>query len=136
MSKKRMVRSWRGLIAAAVCIAAVSPAVASERVDIGLLVKARIEIGEKMGEYMRSRKGVDRSPENMQKMEKEINGMVDEILGGYGMTVESYREQGKLLESNPARLDEFLAANPELKARYDRLGLGPGGMRHGGGAGP
>lgn len=89
--------------------------------ELEKFIKARIEIGETMGKFMRERAGADRSVENMKKMETDINAMVGQILGKYGMTVEEYRERSPKVFENEAEVKAFLEANPDLKKRYEVL---------------
>ena len=91
--------------------------------EIEKFIRARIEIGETMSKFMREQGGMDRSVENMRKMETDINAMVAEILGKYGMTIEEYRERSPKVFANEAEVNAFLEANPDLKKRYEVLPL-------------
>lgn len=91
--------------------------------EIEKFIRARIEIGETMSKFMREQGGMDRSVENMRKMETDINAMVAEILGKYGMTIEEYRERSPKVFANKAEVNAFLEANPDLKKRYEVLPL-------------
>lgn len=91
--------------------------------EIEKFIRARIEIGETMSKFMREQGGMDRSVENMRKMETDINAMVAEILGKYGMTIEEYRERSPKVFANEAEVNVFLEANPDLKKRYEVLPL-------------
>src|SRR3990172_3476009 len=94
-------------------------------------IRARIEIGETMSKFMRQQGGMDRSVENMRKMETDINTMVAEILAKYGMTIEEYRERSPKVFANEAEVNAFLEANPNLKKRYEVLPLHQAPERHG-----
>ena len=91
--------------------------------EIEKFIRARIEIGETMSKFMRQQGGMDRSVENMRKMETDINTMVAEILAKYGMTIEEYRERSPKVFANEAEVNAFLEANPDLKKRYEVLPL-------------
>jgi len=91
--------------------------------EIEKFIRARIEIGETMSKFMRQQGGMDRSVENMRKMETDINTMVAEILAKYGMTIEEYRERSLKVFANEAEVNAFLEANPDLKKRYEVLPL-------------
>lgn len=91
--------------------------------EIEKFIRARIEIGETMSKFMRQQGGMDRSVENMRKMETDINTMVAEILAKYGMTIEEYRERSPKVFANEAKVNSFLEANPDLKKRYEVLPL-------------
>ena len=103
--------------------------VSAEMSEIETFVRARIEIGETMRDYMRdmkSRGGYDSesgrpSMEQMQKMEEEINSMVDGILGDYGMTLEEYEAQSPEVFSDGEAVELFLEAHPNLRERYEVL---------------
>lgn len=91
--------------------------------EIEKFIRARIEIGETMSKFIREQGGMDRSVENMRKMETDINAMVAKILGKYGMTVEEYRERSPKVFANEEEVKAFLEANPDLKKRYEVLPL-------------
>jgi len=103
--------------------------VSAEVSEIETFIRARIEIGESMRDYMRdmrSRGGYDSesgrpSMEQMQKMEEEINSMVDEILRDYGMTLEEYEARSPEIFSDGDAVELFLEAHPDLRERYEVL---------------
>lgn len=123
------MKGIQGFPAAALWLAVFIVTIASGQeapADTGELekyIRARIEIGETMSKFMREQGGMDRSVENMRKMETDINAMVAEILGKYGMTIEEYRERSPKVFANEAEVNAFLEANPDLKKRYEVLPL-------------
>ena len=120
-----LVMIW---VVLAVLIGPIGP-VSAEMSETESFVRARIEIGESMGDYMRdmrSRGGYDSesgrpSMEQMQKMEEEINSMVDGILGDYGMTLEEYEARSPEIFSDGEAVELFLEAHPDLRERYEVL---------------
>ena len=102
-----------------------------EMSELETFIRARIEIGESMITYMRDlSKGDDYNPkggrpsmEQMQKMEKEINARVGEVLESLGLTIKQYDEQSPQVFSDKAEVESFLEAHPELKKRYEVLPL-------------
>ena len=110
------------LAAALIVVATVAP-IRADTAEIESFIRARIEIGETMSKFMREQGGMDRSVENMKKMETDINAMVAEILEKYGMTIETYRERSPKVFSDQAAVGAFLEANPDLKKRYEILPL-------------
>jgi hypothetical protein len=87
-------------------------------------IRARIEIGETMTKFMGQQGGgMDRSPENMRKMETEITAKVAAILEKYGLTIEEYRKRSPVVFADEAKVAAFLESNPDLKKRYEALPL-------------
>lgn len=111
---------------------AVAPAATADTAEIDKFVRARIEIGESMMQYMRQNQPMDRSPEGLRAMEDEINGMVARILAGYDLTIEEYQVRSPKVFEDEAAVKAFLEANPDLKARYEVLPLHQGRGRRGG----
>lgn len=105
--------------------------VLADTTELENFIRARIEIGETMKTFMREQAGADRSMENMKKMEADINGMVAEILGKYGMTIEEYRERSPKVFEDEAAVQAFLDAHPDLKKRYEVLPLHQASERRG-----
>jgi hypothetical protein len=95
--------------------------VAAEAEELETFIRARIEIGEFMGRFMRERGGFGGSMEEMRQMENEINAKVAHILGSHGMTIEEYRERSPAVFSDEEAVQAFLAQHPELKRRYEVL---------------
>jgi hypothetical protein len=109
-----------------------APAVLADTAEIEKFVRARIEIGESMTQYMRQqRQPMDRSPEGMRAMEDEINGMVARILGGYGLTIDEYQARAPKVFEDETSVKAFLEANPDLKTRYEALPLNQSRGRRG-----
>ena len=123
------MKRLKGGLSATVWLAVFILAIASGKgaqADTGELekfIRARIEIGETMSKFMREQGGMDRSTENMKKMETDINAMVAEILGKFGMTTEEYRTRSPVVFGDEAEVKAFLDANPDLKKRYEVLPL-------------
>ena len=95
----------------------------AETSELETFIRARIEIGESMTDYMRQRQGMERSMENYDRMTDEINAMVDAILEGYGLTTEEYQARSPKVFSDKAAVEDFLKARPDLKKRYTGLSL-------------
>ena len=103
----------------------------AEMGELESYIRARIEIGESMRDYMRELReggGYDSesggpSMEKMREMEEEINAMVAGILESYGLTIQRYEERSPEVFSDPAAVDAFLDAQPDLKERYAILPL-------------
>ena len=95
----------------------------AEMSEMETFIRARIEIGESMADYMRQRQGMERSMENYDRMTDEINAMVDAILEGYGLTAEEYQARSPKVFSDKAAVEDFLKARPDLKKRYSGLSL-------------
>jgi phage host-nuclease inhibitor protein Gam len=110
-------------LAVFIIIAAPGKDAAADTDELENFIRARIDIGETMTKFMREQSGMDRSTENMKKMETEINSKVAEILKKYGMTIEEYREQSPVVFADEAKVTAFLEANPDLKKRYEVLPL-------------
>lgn len=102
-----------------------------EMSELETFIRARIEIGESMMNYMSDlSKGDDYNPgggrpsmEQMQKMEEEINARVGEVLESLGLTIKQYDEQSPKVFSDKADVQSFLEAHPDLKKRYEVLPL-------------
>jgi hypothetical protein len=116
----------------------------AEMGELETFIRARIEIGESMMAYMRNlRSDPDSdaesgrpSMEKMRQMEDEINAMVEEILNGYDLTIETYDQRSPEVFSDQAVLDAFLEAHPDLKERYEALPLHRARERRGSPGGP
>ncbi len=123
------MKGIQGFPAAALWLAVFIVTIASGQeapADTGELekyIRARIEIGETMARFMREQGGMDRSTENMKKVETDINAMVAEILGKFGMTIEEYQARSPVVFGDEAEVKAFLDANPDLKKRYEVLPL-------------
>ena len=102
------------------------PPVHSEMSEVETFVRARIEIGESMGIFMRERGGMERTREQYEKMTEEINAMVERILQSYGLTTEEFRERSPEIYADETAIETFLERHPELKARYERLPFSQG----------
>lgn len=114
---------------ASIGIAAAAPA---DTAEIEKYVRARIEIGESMMQYMRNqRQPMDRSPDGLRAMEDEINGMVARVLNSYGLTIEEYQARSPKVFEDQAAVKAFLDANPDLRERYEKLPLHQSGSRRG-----
>ena len=122
---KHPKRGWAAGVWLAVMIAAIASSqnAPADTGELEKFIRARIEIGETMSRFMREQGGMDRSPENMKKMETDINAMVAEILGKFGMTTEEYRARSPVVFGDEAEVKAFLDANPDLKKRYEVLPL-------------
>jgi hypothetical protein len=94
---------------------------AADAEELETFIRARIEIGESMGRFMRERGGFGGSMEEMRLMENEINAMVARILGSHGMTIEEHRERSPAVFSDEEAVQAFLEQHPKLKRRYDVL---------------
>lgn len=102
-----------------------------EMSELEAFIRARIDIGESMMNYMRdlassedyNPKGGRPSMEQMLKMEEEINARVGRVLESYGLTIQKYDEQSPEVFSNEAEVEAFLEAHPDLKKRYEVLPL-------------
>jgi hypothetical protein len=99
----------------------------AETRELETFIRARIEIGEAMAKMMREQRPMDRSMEELRKMEEEINTMVARILESYGLTIQEYRERSPKVFEDKAEVDRFLEAHPDLKKRYEVLPLHQGG---------
>lgn len=104
----------------------------AEMSEIEKFIRARIEIGEGMFEFMRQQSGKERSMELMHEWEEQINAMVAEILDAYGLTIEGYRERSPQVLADEEKIQSFLDGNPDLKERYNVLPMhrGMGGGPH------
>jgi len=108
---------------------------AAEPADVEKFVNARIEIGEMMTNYFKGGEvygsGQRPSPEKMKEMGDDINAKLSALLSKRGLTVEEYRARSKDVFADEAAVNNYLAAHPDLKTRYDALPL----SRMGGGGG-
>ncbi len=123
------------LVAAGLAMPGMAETAGAQPSEMETLIRARIEIGEAMGRYMKEQGGGGRAPEDYNKMAGEINTMVDEILSSHGLTVQEYRARSAVVLADDAAVNAFLDQHPELKARYKALpshpsGRGPGGGGH------
>jgi hypothetical protein len=95
--------------------------VRAEMSELEAVLRAKIDMGEAMGRYMREQRASGRSMDDYDQMATEINAMVAEILGGYGLTIEEYRARSPQLLADEAAVDTFLNTHPDLKQRYEAL---------------
>lgn len=98
--------------------------VKSER---GTFVRAKIEMGEAMGRYMRELRASGRTMDNYEQMSVEINAMMADILKSYGLTIKEYRARARQLFADDAALNTFLDEHPDLKQRYKAIKQRPPG---------
>lgn len=102
--------------------------------ELEKFIRARIEIGEGMFEFMKQQGGKQPTMEEIEAWEKEINAMVAEILDGYGLTIEEYNNRSKEVFSDKEAVNAFLEKHPDLKERYNVLpmhrGMGGGRSPH------
>ncbi|MEW6323833.1 MAG: hypothetical protein AB1515_00440 [Nitrospirota bacterium] len=135
MQRNRRLGWW---LAAMLAVAAgpAAPAAAetagAQPSEMETLIRARIEIGEAMGQYMRER-GAGRSMEDYNAMAQEINAMVEQILSSHGLTVEEYRARSAAVLADETAVNAFLDQHPDLKERLKALPSSPGGRGFGGG---
>ncbi len=97
--------------------------------EIEKFVKARIDIGEWMGDYMKGLRYDEKGMEDIGKMEQEINARVAEILGSHGLTIEDYEKRAPGVFQDEEAVSQFLESRPDLKEKY--LSLPMHGMRGG-----
>ncbi len=93
----------------------------AEMKDIEKYIRAQVDIGEAMFEFMRQQSGKERSMELMEQWEKEINAMVAEILGSYGLTKDEYNKRKNEVLADKEAIEAFLDEHPDLKERYNML---------------
>ncbi|MFQ5543015.1 MAG: hypothetical protein ACE5FY_01535 [Nitrospiria bacterium] len=100
--------------------------------DIERFVRARIDIGESMGSFFKNRKRPQFGPEGggpsmdeLRKLEKEINNHIAQILSAYDLTIEQYQTEKEDVFSDEEGVQRFLAAHPDLKARYEKIPVSP-----------
>lgn len=105
------------------------PSLAADQGDIEKIVRARIEIGSWMREYMKGIRYEEQTMEDLGKMEQEINAKVGEILGSHGLTRENYEKKSAEVLADKEGLQAFFEAHPEIKKEYDKLPMH--GMRGG-----
>lgn len=119
------------LLLAIVVLAPVSTGLsrAAESDDIGKIIRARIEIGSWMREYMKEIRYEEKSMEDLGKMEQEINSKVAEILDSHGMTLEDYEKKSVEVLSDKEGVQAFFESHPEIQKEYDQLPMH--GMRGG-----
>ncbi len=107
--------------------------------EIEQYVRARIDMGENMGNFFRNRKppqfggdGGGPSMEELRKLETEINAFVSDILSKHDLTIEKYQSRSPDVFADQAGVDQFLNAYPDLKKRYEALPQSPtrGGRGH------
>ncbi len=99
--------------------------------ELETFIRARIEIGETMVQFMRERGSMERSVENLRQMGEEINAMVAKILESYGLTSQEYRERSSRVFADEAAVNAFLEEHPDLKKRYEVLPMHQAGGRYG-----
>lgn len=99
--------------------------------ELETFIRARIEIGEAMVQFMRERGSMERSMENLRQMGEEINAMVASVLESYGLTIQEYRERSPGVFADEAVVNAFLKEHPDLKKRYEVLPLHQAGGRYG-----
>jgi len=99
-------------------------------------VRARIDMGENVGEFFKNRERPQFGPEGgpsmeaLQKMTMEINEFIGNILSKHGLTIEKYQTRSPDVFADEAGLKAFLDAHPDLKKRYEVLPQSPmGGQR-------
>ena len=132
MNRKRHALPKTGWVLALIVTVGLSGGLAwAEMSELETFIRARIDIGESMTNYMfeLGQKG-EYSPESgrpsmeqMSRMEEEINSLVAEVLKSYGLTIEEYEVRSPKVFSDPAAVDTFLLAHPDLKERYEVLPL-------------
>ncbi|MFQ5588320.1 MAG: hypothetical protein ACE5F7_05725 [Nitrospiria bacterium] len=99
--------------------------------EIEQFVRARIDMGENMGNFFRNRRppqfGPDGGPsmEELRKLEAEINAFISKILSKYDLTIEQYQSRSPDVFADQAGVNQFLDANPDLKKRYEALPQSP-----------
>ncbi|MCH6557062.1 MAG: DUF4168 domain-containing protein [Nitrospirae bacterium] len=99
--------------------------------ELETFIRARIEIGETMIQFMREQGSMERPVEKLRQMEEEINAMVARVLESYGLTIEEYRERSPRVFADEAAANAFLEEHPDLKKRYEVLPLHQAGGRYG-----
>lgn len=104
--------------------------------EIEQYVRARIDMGENIGEFFKNRERPQFGPEGgpsmdaLQKMTNEINDFIGGILSKHGLTIEKYQTRSPDVFADEAGLKAFLDAHPDLKKRYEVLPKSPmGGQR-------
>lgn len=103
--------------------------------EIEQYVRARIDMGENMGNFFRNRKppqfGPDGGPsmDELRKLETEINDFIAGILSKHDLTIERYQSRSPDVFSDTAGVNKFLDAHPDLKKRYEVLPKSPRGRR-------
>lgn len=100
-------------------------------VEIERYVRARIDIGESMGNFFRNRRPPQFGPEGgpsmeeLRKLEEEINNQISEILSKYDLTIDEYQSRSPDVFEEEEGIQQFLSAHPDLKKRYESLPLSP-----------
>ena len=116
---------WKGWVMTGLIAVTFFPAfISSARAEMGHMekyIRAQIEIGEAMFEFMRQQSGKERSMELMEQWEKNINAMVAEILASYDLTIDEYNNRKKEVLGNEAEVNAFLDKHLELKEKYYAL---------------
>ena len=130
---------WSGGLVLGVVLS-VGTAWATDAAELEKFIRARIDVGEMMTNYFkggeRFGEGQRPSSEQMADMRTTINAKLSEALSKHGLTLDEYRGRSKDIFADDAAVKEFLAAHPDLKARYealpfDRMGRGGGSTGRG-----
>lgn len=108
--------------------------------EVEQFVRARIEIGEFMADFMKRQGGMERfrpgpkrrSMEEMHRMTEEINSAVDGVLEKHGLAVDEFQDRGPAIFGDRERLDALFSIRPELRSRYEALPEQPMGFMGGG----
>ncbi len=118
-----------------VLLETISHAEAPSSTEIEQYVRARIDMGENMGNFFRNRKppqfGADGGPsmDELRKLEAEINDFIAGILSKHNLSIEKYQTRSPDVFADTAGVNKFLEAHPDLKKRYEVLPQSPRGRR-------
>lgn len=100
--------------------------------DVEQFVRARIDLGESMGNFFRGRRSPQFGPEGegpdmeaLRRLEAEINNHVASVLAKHDLSIEEYQDKSPEVFDDKEAVNRFLEANPDLKERYERLPQSP-----------
>jgi len=100
--------------------------------DVEQFVRAKIDLGESMGNFFRGMRSPSFGPdggapdmEAMRKLETKINNHVADVLSEHGLTIEEYRGRGPEIFEDTEAVNRFLEDHPDLRERFERLPQSP-----------